>query len=224
MSHGCAFGTTAMENKAVAKWPAYMVDSSAARNRAMQWLLFLENATGELYYETALQLPNSWSSIFDFGGNGDGTMFYPGQTSRIGGSTEVPLPSIRLKQIRQGMQDYEWLKKVADAGDPAFARETARLLIPKAYEVSDEGATYEAARLRLIGHWMKLTGHADDPDFVRCIPSDDPGGAPLCPSGRFWSSRPLLGKVGCSSAQGVPSALAVLGVVAAAALRRLRKR
>ena len=222
-SHGCTYGTTEMEKKAAASWPSYMVDASAARNRAMQWLVFLEDATGELYYETAMHLPDAWNSVFDYGGNGDGTLFYPGQTKRIGGSTEVPLPSLRLKQIRQGMQDYEWLKKVADAGDPEFARETARLLIPKAFEVGDDGATYEAARLRLIGRWMALTGHADDPDLVHCVPSDDPKEAALCPMGRFWSNRPVLGEVGCSSALGVPSALALLALAGAAARRRLRK-
>jgi hypothetical protein len=189
----------------------------------MQWLVFLEDATGELYYETAMHLPDAWNSVFDFGGNGDGTLFYPGQVQRIGGTKEVPLPSLRLKQIRQGMQDYEWLKKVADAGDREFARETARLLIPKAYEVGDDGATYEAARLRLIGRWMALTGHADDPDLAHCVPSDDPNEAPLCPMGRFWSNRPVLGQVGCSSALGVPSALALLALAGAAARRRLRK-
>jgi hypothetical protein len=219
-SHGCAYGTSEMEKKVAASWPSYGVDASAARNRAMQWLVFLENATGELYYETVHQLPNAWNSLFNYGGNGDGTLFYPGQTQRIGGQTDVPLPSIRLKQIRHGMQDYEWLKKVADAGDPAFARETARLLIPKAYQVGDDGATYEAARLRLIGHWMKLTGHAEDADFSHCIPSDQAGEEPLCPDGRFWSRRPVLGKVGCSAAIGVPAGLALLALVGAAARRR----
>jgi Domain of unknown function (DUF4091) len=251
-SHGCTFGTTEMENKPGAGWPSYMVDASAARNRAMQWLVFLEDASGELYYETALVLPDAWKSVYAFGGNGDGTLFYPGQRDRIGGSTEVPLPSIRLKQIRQGMQDYEWLKKVADAGDPEFARETARALIPRAHQVGDDGASFEAARLRLMARWIKLTRGApgktasgnspavapdaerssaansaaiqpDDPALTRCIPSDSPNGEPQCPNSDFWKEQ-SGGKAGCTSAAGIPSALALLGLVGASVLRRFRKR
>ncbi|HZA49978.1 MAG TPA: DUF4091 domain-containing protein, partial [Myxococcaceae bacterium] len=220
MSHGCSFGTTAMTTGEPARWPSYMVDTSGARNRAMQWLIFLENASGELYYETALQLPNAWNSIFDFGGNGDGTLFYPGVPSRIGGSTDVPLPSIRLKQVRQGMQDYEWLKKVADAGDPEFARRTARELMPTAYEVIDDGASFEAARLRLISHWLKLTGRESGSGVDHCIPSDDASGTTRCSSGGFLGEK-ALGRVGCASSMGVPSAFALLGLMGLVA-RRVR--
>jgi hypothetical protein len=218
-SHGCAFGTTEPTNKPAANWPSYMVDASGARNRAMQWLVFLENASGELYYETALQLPNAWNSIFDFGGNGDGTLFYPGLPDRIGGWSGVPLPSIRLKQIRQGMQDYEWLKKVADAGDPEFARRTARALMPAAHEVVDDGAAFEAARLRLIGHWLKLTGNSVDAELTHCIPSDDSRGVTRCPTGGFLGDT-AVGRVGCASSMGVPSALALLVLLGAIARRR----
>jgi hypothetical protein len=222
MSHGCAFGTNEVAKGEPARWPSYMVDTSGARNRAMQWVVFLENASGELYYETALQLPNAWSSVFAFGGNGDGTLFYPGLPNRIGGSTDVPLPSMRLKQIRQGMQDYEWLKKVADAGDPEFARRTARELIPTAHQVIDDGAAFEAARLRLIGQWLKLTGHASDSsvsELTHCIPSDEANGTNRCPNA-FLGETAALGSVSCTSSMGVPSALALLGAVALVARRR----
>ena len=101
MSHGCAFGSNTPGNSEGAGWPSYMADASAARNRAMQWVVFLENANGELYYETALALDTAWDSIYRFAGNGDGTLFYPGLPSRIGGTTDVPLPSLRMKEIRQ---------------------------------------------------------------------------------------------------------------------------
>jgi len=35
--------------------------------------------------------------VFLFGGNGDGTLFYPGSPDRIGGHTGIPVDSIRLK-------------------------------------------------------------------------------------------------------------------------------
>lgn len=156
MSHGCAFGTNAAGNSAGAGWPSYMVDASAARNRAMQWQIFAQRGGGELYYETGLALDTAWNNVFRFNGNGDGTLFYPGLPSRIGGTTDIALPSIRLKQVRQGMQDYEWLKKVADAGDPAFAMQVAKALIPNAHSVGDDGAAFDAARKQLISRWLDL--------------------------------------------------------------------
>jgi hypothetical protein len=158
MSQGCGYGTNAPENQGDTGWPSYMVDRSAAKNRAMQWVAFLQRVQGELYYETALKLPEAWSDLFDFNGNGDGTLFYPGTPAAVGGASPVPVASIRLKQIRQGMQDYEWLKLVSEAGDPAMAHQVARSLIPSAWRVGDEGESFDKARLQLIQRYLELRG------------------------------------------------------------------
>ncbi|WP_257461787.1 DUF4091 domain-containing protein [Archangium lipolyticum] len=158
MSHGCAYGTNAPENEPGAGWPSYMLDRPAAKGRAMQWLTFLGGATGELYYQTVGMLASAWEDQFRFNGNGDGTLFYPGTLQRIGGGTPVPVASLRLKLIRLGVQDYEWLKMVSDAGDPVFARQVARELIPAASQVPDDGEAFERARLRLIQRYLELSG------------------------------------------------------------------
>src|SRR5688500_2148517 len=121
MSHGCAYGTNAPENQPGAGWPSYIVDRSAAKSRVMEWVTFLGGGTGELYYQTVGMLDTAWKDQFRFNGNGDGTLFYPGTPAIIGGTVDVPVASLRLKYIRQGVQDYEWLKMVSDAGDPEFA-------------------------------------------------------------------------------------------------------
>ncbi|WP_338269632.1 DUF4091 domain-containing protein [Corallococcus caeni] len=159
MSHGCAYGTNAPENQPGAGWPSYMLDRSAAKARAMEWVTFLEGATGELYYQTVGMLSTAWTDQYRFNGNGDGTLFYPGTPAAIGGRTDVPVASLRLKLLRQGMQDYEWLKAVSDAGDPDFARKVARDLIPAASRVTDDGAAFDAARLKLIQRYEELTAH-----------------------------------------------------------------
>ncbi|RKH40363.1 DUF4091 domain-containing protein, partial [Corallococcus sicarius] len=176
MSHGCAPGTNMPENLPGAGWPSYMVDRSAAKARAMEWVTFLQGGTGELYYETVGMLPTAWTDQFCFNGNGDGTLFYPGTPAAIGGTTHVPVPSLRLKLIRQGMQDYEWLKAVSDAGDPDFARRVARELIPSASRVPDDGAAFDAARLRLIQRYQELT--RDDPSAPEMGGPSDPSPTP----------------------------------------------
>ena len=64
------------------------------------------------YFETAINFQKSdpWSSdgLWAFGGNGDGSLLYPGTPSVIGGHTHVPVSSIRLKQIRDGYEDFEY--------------------------------------------------------------------------------------------------------------------
>ncbi|WP_317987834.1 glycoside hydrolase domain-containing protein [Hyalangium gracile] len=120
---------------------------------------------------TVGMLSTAWTNQWRFNGNGDGTLFYPGTPSMIGGTTAVPLPSIRLKLIRLGVQDYEWLQAVSDAGDPEFARKVARRLIPSAWRVPDDGAAFDQARLCLIHRYLELTG-AQQPDAAlssRCL-------------------------------------------------------
>ncbi|WP_223632457.1 DUF4091 domain-containing protein [Corallococcus sp. EGB] len=157
MSHGCdPAAPPPPENLPGQGWPSYMVDRSAAKARGMQWLDFINGASGELYYQTVGLLSSAWTTQFRFNGNGDGTLFYPGLPSVIGGTTEIPLPSLRMKLIRQGMQDYEWLKLVSDAGDPAYARAVALKLIPHAWAVPDDGEAFDRARLQLIKRYLQL--------------------------------------------------------------------
>jgi hypothetical protein len=158
MSQGCASGSAVPENTASAGWPTYLVDAAAGRNRGMEWVSFLEQVQGELYYETAMSLPNAWSSVWAFNGNGDGDLFYPGTPGKIGGSTDVPVASLRMKMIRMGLQDYEWLKRVADQGDPAFAKAVAKALVPNAWQVPDDGAAFERAKLQLVARLNQQMG------------------------------------------------------------------
>jgi Domain of unknown function (DUF4091) len=135
MSHGCSFGGS--EEGAV--WPSYMIDVPAPRNRAMQWADFAYGATGELYYETVLTYDwRPWESQFSFSGNGDGTLLYPGKPDKIGGTTQVPVASLRLKHIRDGVEDYEYLAMLVKLGDAEFAHKLARDVIPAAHRISDD--------------------------------------------------------------------------------------
>jgi hypothetical protein len=98
----------------------------------MQWLLFRYRASGELYWDTTFAyFGDAWTSQWAFDGNGDGTLFYPGTPARIGGTTDVPVASIRLKMIREGMEDYEYLK-LASQRDRVKAMEIANGLFPTA--------------------------------------------------------------------------------------------
>ncbi|QRN97269.1 DUF4091 domain-containing protein [Archangium violaceum] len=222
MSHGCAYGTNAPENMPGAGWPSYMLDRSAAKARAMEWLTFLEGATGELYYQTVGMLASAWEDQFRFNGNGDGTLFYPGTVQRIGGGTPVPVASLRLKLIRLGVQDYEWLKMVSDAGDPAFARQVARELIPTASQVSDDGDAFERARLRLIQRYLELSGR--HPRSVDSGSSDTEKQVPDSPVLEMAVPPEAEGAetVGCGATSGTSALAGVLALVGVAFVARRR--
>jgi hypothetical protein len=137
-------------------WPSYMVDATPVRNRVFQWLAYVYGIEGELYYDsdycwdTACDGQNDpWVSIYAFGGNGDGTLFYPGTTAKIGGTTPVPVPSIRLALIRDGMEDFELLHALDAAGDAATAKAAAATFITNNYTFDNDPTKLQAARLTI---------------------------------------------------------------------------
>jgi len=180
-SHGC--GSPLVENQPGQGWPSYMIDRPATKNRAMQWVAFLQDASGELYYQTLESFSTAWTDQYRWWGNGDGTLFYPGLPSIIGGSTQVPVPSLRLKLIRLGFQDYEWLKAVSDAGDPEYARKVALRVVPTPWQVPDDGALFETARLCLIRRYIQLTAYRNPDGVIRFVEIPCPEGFEVPPGG-----------------------------------------
>jgi hypothetical protein len=60
-------------------------------------------------------------------------LFYPGRPDRIGGRTDIPIESIRLKLIREGMEDYEYLALLAKLSGSKAADEYADRIVVKTY-------------------------------------------------------------------------------------------
>ena len=48
-----------------------------------------------------------WSEVRAFAGNGDGTLLYPGRPDALGGTHPFPVESIRLKIVRDALEDAE---------------------------------------------------------------------------------------------------------------------
>lgn len=105
-------------------WVSRMADLPAIYSRMFQWLTdryqIGHAAPGpqtELYFETVYAYqyddpnrPNDsatdpWQNIFYFGGQGDGTFFYPGRPDKIGGTTHIPISSIRMKMLARLLPD-----------------------------------------------------------------------------------------------------------------------
>lgn len=144
-------------------WAGYGIDQPASQARAMPWTAFVYNATGELYWGVDYRLGQAWNTcgaggsncLYESGMNGDGTLFYPGKacppgtgTGCIGGATDIPIESIRLKRIRDGREDYEYLRMAAD--DPAtapLARSTALNLLGGNIDTAAFSTTFSQSAL-----------------------------------------------------------------------------
>ncbi len=129
-SHGCA----GQGGKYFAGWPSYMIDASGMSNRVMQWIAWKYRISGELYYsmnEAWAHGGDPWTDLRLYGGNGDGTLLYPGRPALIGGQTDIPIESIRLKLIREGMQDYEYLNLLADVCGSQSAADFVHRIVQK---------------------------------------------------------------------------------------------
>lgn len=120
-SHSCSgTGTTPRFDNI----PTFAIDVSPSANRT--WGLFSISpymTSGVLYQDTvaayarsfAMSVPrvDVWESTYYNGGNGEGTLFYPGRPADIGGSNHIPIESLRLKYIRDAMIEFEMAQEIA---------------------------------------------------------------------------------------------------------------
>jgi hypothetical protein len=143
-----ACGTTWVQCGIAAYYPTWDVDSVPVANRANEWNTFREQESGELYYlldgcfyYSCGGTTDPWSSVYEYGNNGDGDLLYPGSNStgtsklaaQIGVSVPIWIPSIRLKMMRDGVQDYEYLNLLTNDGNGSFVQSEISSWITNGY-------------------------------------------------------------------------------------------
>jgi hypothetical protein len=153
-SHGCVDNDDPYTNG----WAGFEIDAPASESRAMAWLAFRYRLTGTLYYDMGMLLPKAWDDQYYATGNGDGNMMYAGTTDRIGGTDPIPIESLRMKLVRDGYEDYEYLEQLRRLGYGSEAQEIARSLFPAPYDTAKGDAQVQAARTRLAQRLAQLLG------------------------------------------------------------------
>jgi hypothetical protein len=184
-SHAC--GSTS--DPTVYGWPSFVVDATAVQARAEPWMHYIYGVSGLHYYDSVYHLAEAWNTngTTDFTGNGDGTLLYPGtptaisggSSQGIGGSTHIPLASTRLKAVRDGLEDYEYLRMCEAAGGSTTAMNVARALFPMT-STPGAGPANETGSMYSATTWNPVT-RTDNPstlaaalaarreDLARCI-------------------------------------------------------
>ncbi len=137
-------------------WPSYMIDVPAVSNRIFQWLAWKYGIEGELYFSmneaygaNATQSGDPWKDVYMFGGNGDGTLFYPGTPGHIGGAADIPVESIRLKLIREGLEDYEYLALCERSGLRDLAWKSVTTLATDVFQWDHRPESLYSARQKM---------------------------------------------------------------------------
>jgi Domain of unknown function (DUF4091) len=151
-------------------WPNLAIDGKPAANRVSEWLTYLHGGTIELYFgadtcqnhsyftscDPSGTYVNGWSSLYNNGNWGDGSLIYFGSNDAsgvnyMGAGVTIPiyLPSIRLKHMRDGVQDYEYLYKLNAMGNGTFVNTQVASWVTNSYNFETSGAGLEAARLAL---------------------------------------------------------------------------
>jgi hypothetical protein len=108
-----------------------------------------------------------FTNVYYSGGWGDGTLLYAGcagslcvgKPSYMGSSVTVPimLPSVRLKHIRDGQQDYEYLHALTLLGKGSLATTQLNSWITNSYTFETSGTGLQAARSALGTALHQLT-------------------------------------------------------------------
>ena len=118
-------------------YPNLLIDYPAMDPRILFWMTWKYRVKGFLYWQTAFwRRVNPWESPLSYpSAYGDGVWFYPAGGKRHIHKTEAPVPSIRLKIIRDGVEDYDLLhlldQRLDRHGkriDPALERQARALL------------------------------------------------------------------------------------------------
>ena len=152
---------------------------------------YIYDAPGMLYFDVVGHLPDAWNNdgIYDFSGQGDGTFVYPGTPGTvsggssygIGGNSHIPVASLRLKMLREGLEDYEYLKLCEAATSRANALSIANTVFPM---TNNAGAMYTANNYPNsdpVGFANKLEAARDQ--LINCIAPGGPPNVTLAKSG-----------------------------------------
>ena len=110
--------------------PFWEIGFPVTAYRIAPWLNRRYHITGLLYWSTVYWLSpdrNPWDDPgFRIRWNGDGALFYPGEDAGI----EGPVGSIRLKNLRDGMEDYEYFAILEARGGAETVEEAVRAAVP----------------------------------------------------------------------------------------------
>jgi len=125
-------------NPQARKAPTFLIDETLADEHAIYWMMYRWNATGLLYWRAnrwSTPTGDSWRDPFEnpmsFASangklvfNGEASLIYPGYAPGQGLTDPyaAPLSSLRFEALRDGLEEYTYLRLAAGYGGTAGAK------------------------------------------------------------------------------------------------------
>lgn len=137
--------------------PWWQIDFPLLHYRVPLWMAWNDRMRGILYWGGMSywdQTEDPWTDPKTYGRrqggkgpvyNGEGTLVYPARPVGYEGI----VPSLRLKALRDGIQDYEYLAILERAGQRAEAEQISRRLTTSFFQWNADAAAYDQARAEL---------------------------------------------------------------------------
>lgn len=152
-------------------YPTLFIDELRPTPRALGWLAWRLGVRGFLYWSAThwhevddpYRDPATYRET-DAVGNGDGVLLYPGGPIGLPGT---PVPSVRLFQLRDGIEDHDLLAGASCVGTPA-ERVRLRRLVHSAAPALDQVGPSAAEVAALRGAAFELIEGAPEPARARC--------------------------------------------------------
>ena len=136
--------------------PFWQLDFPVLNYRIPTWGSWRYQMTGLLYWSVVFwgQVKDPWLDQLTIYGryNGDGSLLYPGADAGIAG----PVTSIRLKNVREGMEDYEYFRILEDLDDKEFVDKQVREIIQTWFSWETSPDKLMEARERLAKRILEL--------------------------------------------------------------------
>lgn len=138
--------------------PFWQIDFPVTAYRAAPWLNRRYGITGLLYWSIVYYGSperDPWDDPgFRVRWNGEGALFYPGDRAGI----EGPVASIRLKNLRDGMEDYEYFVLLEQRGGRDAVDAIVREAVPTWGAWKSDPEAFPALRERLAEEILRRKG------------------------------------------------------------------
>ena len=128
--------------------PYWHIDRPLTVYRVPTWINYQYGITGLLYWSTVTTVIEPWFNpafAHPRHYNGGGFLFYPGVPCGIDG----PVAGMRVKNLRDGMEDYEYLALLEQRAGAKAAKEIVDIVAPNWWNFSKDGRQFLAAREKL---------------------------------------------------------------------------
>ncbi len=136
--------------------PYWHTDAKLAAYRNPVWMNYQYGISGILYWSVTTKVLDSWylPTFSHFGShfNGGGYLIYPGKLCGI----EGPIASIRLKNVRDAMEDYEYFKLYEQLAGKETVLKIVSEVAPNWWNISYEPHAILSARDKIAEQIVKL--------------------------------------------------------------------